>query len=120
MKYQKNILLPVTPEKFRQNHTYTSIDQPKRLLKITISVPTFKAHSMVDVVWCTVSAVYNISALGYFRAILALGGHFLYTGRCGISVTLLLVYCTSNGTQFFVFKILHECFITLKFACALI
>ena len=26
----------------------------------------------------------------------------------------LLVYCTSNGTQFFVFKILHECFFTLK------
>ena len=27
---------------------------------------------------------------------------------------VLLVYCTSNGTQFFVFKILHEGFFTLK------
>ena len=26
----------------------------------------------------------------------------------------LLVYCTSNGTHFFVFKILHEGFFTLK------
>ena len=26
----------------------------------------------------------------------------------------LLVYCTSNGTQFFVFKILHEGFYTLQ------
>ena len=30
------------------------------------------------------------------------------------SLGLLLVYCTSNGTQFFVFKILHEGFFTLK------
>ena len=60
----------MTPEKFRQDHTFTSIDKPKRLIKITISVPKFKAHSMVDVVWCTVSAVNNVSALGYFRAIL--------------------------------------------------
>ena len=29
-------------------------------------------------------------------------------------VTKLLVYCTSNGTQFFVFKILHGGFFTLK------
>ena len=27
---------------------------------------------------------------------------------------VLLFYCTSNGTQFFVFKILHEGFFTLK------
>ena len=33
VKYQKNILLPVTSEKFRQDHTYTSIDKPKRLIK---------------------------------------------------------------------------------------
>ena len=31
---------------------------------------------------------------------------------------LLLVYCTSNGTQFFVFKILHEGFFTLWIVCA--
>ena len=29
-------------------------------------------------------------------------------------VILLLVYCTSNGTQFFVFKILHKSYFTLK------
>ena len=56
MKYQKNILLP-------------AIDKSKRLIKIALLVPKFKAHSMVDVVWCTVSAVFNVSALGYFRAI---------------------------------------------------
>ena len=70
VKYQKNILLPVTPEKIRQDYTYTSVDKPKKAHKNTISVPKFKARSMVDVVWCTVSAVYNVSALGYFRAIL--------------------------------------------------
>ena len=35
---KKNILLPLTPEKFWQDNTYTSIDKPKRLKKITISV----------------------------------------------------------------------------------
>ena len=30
----------------------------------------------------------------------------------------VLVYCTSNGTQFFVFKILHEEFFTLKICIA--
>ena len=39
VKYKKeNILLPVTPEKFWQDHIYTNIDKPKRL-KNTISVP---------------------------------------------------------------------------------
>ena len=28
--------------------------------------------------------------------------------------TYLLVYCTSNGTQFFVFKVLHKSYFTLK------
>ena len=31
-----------------------------------------------------------------------------------VMICLLLVYCTSNGTQFFVLKILHEGFFTLK------
>ena len=33
---------------------------------------------------------------------------------CETQLLKLLVYCTSNGTQFFVFKILHEGFFTLK------
>ena len=70
MIYQKNILLPVTPKKNWQDHTYTNIDKPKQLIKIAISVPKFKANSKVDVVLCTVSAVYNVSALGCSRAIL--------------------------------------------------
>ena len=31
-----------------------------------------------------------------------------------LKIHLLLVYCTSNGTQFFAFKTLHEGFFTLK------
>ena len=31
VKYHKNMLLPVQPEKFRPDHTYTRIDRPKRV-----------------------------------------------------------------------------------------
>lgn len=30
-KYQKNMLLPVQPEKFRADHTYTTLDRPKKV-----------------------------------------------------------------------------------------
>ena len=30
-KYQKNMLLPVRPEKFRTDHAYTKLDKPKRV-----------------------------------------------------------------------------------------
>ena len=35
-KYQKNMLLPVRPEKFRADHTYTNLDKPKRVKKMKI------------------------------------------------------------------------------------